>query len=241
MSALLSVQNIDLAYDDNLVIDKLSVQIEAGSFVGLIGPNGAGKSTLMLALSAQFRPQHGTIFSNDLDIYGQNYIYKQTIGFVHEAPFFYSHLTVAEFLWFVARVKGMQKKEIDEKINSILRPMRLYDERDKATSQLSQGMRKKLAIAAAMINTPNIVFLDEALNGVDVESAFHIKKLLADYVTQGGTVILSTHVLEIIEKLCDRYLILKQGKIVADLDEESLKNDSDSIALESHVLRILKA
>ena len=90
----------------------------------------------------------------------------------------------------------------------------MWSERDKLTSNLSQGMKKKLAIAAAMIGSPQILFLDEALNGVDFESAFRIKKTLKDFVINGGVVILSTHVLEVIEKICDRYLVLKQGKII---------------------------
>ena len=109
------------------------------------------------------------------------------------------------------------------------------------TSQLSQGMRKKLAIAAGMINAPQIVFLDEALNGVDVESAFHIKNLLSDYVKNGGIVILSTHILEIIEKLCDRYVVIKEGRIAADLDEQKLRNENSLMPLESHILRILES
>ena len=100
-------------------------------------------------------------------------------------------------------------------------------------------MRKKLAIAAALINSPQIIFLDEALNGIDVESAFHIKNLLAEFVKQGGTVILSTHVLEVIEKICDRYVILKAGQIIADLNAHEF-DKTDNGDLEQHVLELLR-
>jgi ABC-2 type transport system ATP-binding protein len=239
VESLLSIQETILAYDDVTVIDKLSLQIKPGSFIGLIGPNGAGKTTLMLALSGQFQPQNGQILFQDRDIYKHNYFYKQHTGYVHEMPFFYPHLTIEEFLWFVARVKHMPKKEIADKIDHMLQTVRLYDERQKLTSQLSQGMRKKLAIAGGMINSPQIVFLDEALNGVDVESAFHIKNYLAEYVQSGGTVILSTHALEVIEKLCNRYIILKRGKIIADLDEQSLEDLDENEPLESLIMRLL--
>jgi len=241
MDDFVSIQNIMLAYDDNVVSDHVSLAIQPGSFIGLIGPNGAGKTTLMLSMSGQFQPQSGAILFEGQDIYEHNYHYKRHVGYVHETPFFYPHLTVTEFLWFIGRVKQMPKQDIKGKIETMLDAVQLFDEREKLTSQLSQGMRKKLAIAAAMINSPRILFLDEALNGVDVESAFQIKKMLVDFVANGGTVILSTHVLEIIEKLCDRYMIMKKGQIIADLDDESLKLEKAPMSLESMVLRTLQS
>jgi ABC-2 type transport system ATP-binding protein len=100
-------------------------------------------------------------------------------------------------------------------------------------------MRKKLAIAAALINSPKIIFLDEALNGIDVESAFHIKNVLVDFVQSGGSVVLSTHVLEVIEKVCDRYIILKSGKVIADLKAQNFERE-EHMDLERHVLNLLK-
>jgi len=120
--------------------------------------------------------------------------------------------------------------------------VRLYDERSKLTSRLSLGMRKKLAIAAAFLGTPGILFLDEALNGVDIESVFQIKSELKDFVSRGGTIILSTHALEGLEKICDRYIILKRGEIVADLDADEISGSTtigQSISLEKYVIDIL--
>lgn len=241
MDDMVLIQNIVLAYEDNVAVDHLSLTIQPGSFIGLIGPNGAGKTTLMLSMAGQFQPASGSIFFQGLDIYGKNLEYKRKIGFVHENPFFYPYLSVEEFLWFIARVRRMDKRFIGEKIDNVLRAVKLYDEREKLTVQLSQGMRKKLAIAAALLNSPRILFLDEAINGVDVESVFYIKGLLADYVASGGTVILSTHVLDIIEKLCDRYVVLHQGRIIADLDDETATKGKTAASLESIVLDLLKS
>lgn len=238
MTALLSIKNCVVAYDQNPVIKDISVDIHPGTFIGLIGPNGAGKTTFMLSISGQFQPRSGSIRFEKMDIYKHNYVYKKQIGYVHEAPFFYDHLTVEEFLIFVARLKGMGK-EVISKIDNVLQSVNLSDEKQKLTARLSQGMRKKLAIAAALINTPRLVFLDEALNGIDLESTFQIKKLLADFVSHGGTVILSTHVLEVIEKICDRYIILKSGAIISDVNAHDFEGIGH-MDLEQHVMDLLR-
>ncbi len=239
MSTLLSVKNCIAAYDKKLIIQDVSLDIEPGAFIGLIGPNGAGKTTLLLTISGQFQPKAGHVFFNEKDIYEKNYHYKKHIGYVHESPFFYDFLTAREFLFFVARLNGMDRNIVGEKCDELLAAVRLSEEKDKLTVQLSQGMRKKLAIAAALIHSPKIVFLDEALNGIDVESAFYIKNLLIEYVKNGGTVVLSTHVLEVIEKMCDRYVVLKSGRIVADVNAHEIK--SVHVNLEHHVLSLLQS
>jgi len=219
----MEVQNIELSYGAAPVIKDLSLHIYSGSFIGLIGPNGAGKTTLLLTLSGQFRPQKGKVFFNFSDIYQKNLEFKKNIGYVHEYPFFYQRMRVEEYLHFIARIKGVEKHNINEQISSALKSVCLEEEKNKQTSNLSAGMRKKLAIAAAFLGNPDIIFLDEALNGIDFKSAFQIKKVLTELVARGKTIILSTHVMEVIEKICDRYLVLKQGKIIADIDPEKLK------------------
>jgi ABC-2 type transport system ATP-binding protein len=238
MASLLSIKNLVLAYDKLPVINNVSMEINPGRFIGLIGPNGAGKTTLLLSISGQFQPEQGDVRFSGQNIYKNNYEYKKQIGVVHENPFFYPHLTAIEFLVFVARLKGAPRHDIFANVDVLLKDVRLEGEKNKLCSQLSQGMRKKLAIAAALLGAPKILFLDEALNGVDVESAFHIKKLLADFVKAGGTVVLSTHVLEVIEKMCDRYLILKAGTIIADVDAKEFAEGK--IDLEERVLGLLK-
>lgn len=237
MSAFLEIENIKVTYDKKPVIINLSLKISPGTFVGLVGPNGAGKTTLLLSASGQFKPHTGTIQYKGRDIYQNNYDYKKVISFVHENPFFYSHLTVGEFLVFVARVKGVPQQNLATHIDSLLNNVRLSEERGTLTSQLSHGMRKKLAIAAALVNSPHIIFLDEALNGLDMESAYYIKKLLNDFVKAGGTIILSTHTWEVIEKICNRIIVLKSGQIIADLNaQESAKM---AIDFEKHILALL--
>ncbi|HOC26243.1 MAG TPA: ATP-binding cassette domain-containing protein, partial [bacterium] len=154
-------------------------------------------------------------------------------------PFFYPHLTAEEFLQFIARVKRVPSAELDLRVNRLLAQVCLNEERSKLTSELSQGMKKKLAIAAALIGAPDLLFLDEALNGVDVESAYQIKEGLREFTTGGGTVLLSTHVLEVIEKLCDRYVVMKKGRIIDDVRAADWKETGRS-SLEEYIIERLR-
>ena len=211
------IENISVGYGGSQVIKSFSAEITPGSFVGLLGPNGAGKTTLLYAISGQFKPDEGSITCGDKDIFKHNLWFKYKIGYVHEAPFFYPKLTVEDFLYFIAGVKRVPNERCESEINSLLEAVLLTKHRTKRTSELSMGMRKKLAIAAAFIGSPEILFLDEALNGIDFEGAFHIKEKLKEFVDQGGAVILSSHVLETVEKLCSRNLIIKDGELLADI------------------------
>jgi len=237
----LRAKEVSLAYDSEVVIANLSLELSCGSLVGLIGPNGAGKTTLLLALSGQFHPRQGVITFQDQDIYQQNRIYKYRIGYVHEAPFQYPYLTVEEFLYFIGSIKNLKKGELADRIERVLQQVCLQEERRKLTGELSLGMKKKLAIAAALMGNPSLLFLDEALNGVDVESAYRIKEVLRTFVAGGGTVLLSTHVLEVIEKLCDRYLVLKAGRLLADVQATEWKAGRAGLSegLEEYIIRLL--
>ena len=239
---LMEVQEIELSYGTSPVIEGLSLNIYPCSLIGLIGPNGAGKTTLLMALSGQFKPQKGHVFFNSSDIYEKNLDYKRSIGYVHEHPFFYQRMSVEEFLYFVARIKGVQDNKIEMQISSILKSVNLDEEKSKQTSNLSAGMHKKLAIAAALLGDPKLIFLDEALNGIDFESIFQIKKLLTDLVAEGKTIILSTHVMEVIEKICGRYLVLREGGIIADIDPDKLK-ETDAFKrdpdIEKYIIQLL--
>lgn len=240
MDNQLQIKNISVGYGGPQVIQNLTVTLSPGSFVGLLGPNGAGKTTLLLNISGQFKPDEGVVEYKQKDIYKNNLWFKRKIGYVHESPFFYPNLTVTEFMQFVAGIKKIPRETSDTEITTLLENILLFDQRTKLTSQISMGMRKKLAIASAFLGSPEIVFLDEALNGVDFESAFHIKEILTQFVGQGGMVILSSHVLETVEKLCSRNLILNDGKLIADLSAGKLEEiNKKGQSLEGHLVEML--
>ncbi|MFQ6009478.1 MAG: ABC transporter ATP-binding protein [Candidatus Zixiibacteriota bacterium] len=242
MSDALEVKELVVSYGGAPVIEGLSVTLFPGMFVGLLGPNGAGKTTMLLAISGQFRPASGSICYAGKNIYQENLWFKRRIGYVHETPFLYPDLTVEDFIRFVAGVKKIPTEKLDSEVAELLEKLLLHPERRKLTSNISLGMRKKVAIAAALLGRPEIVFLDEALNGVDFESTFHIKALLKEFVAEGGIVILSTHVLEVVERLCDRNLVLKDGQLIADLSADDLaKLKSEEASLEGYLVGLLNS
>jgi ABC-2 type transport system ATP-binding protein len=239
---LIRIENAVISYGNDPIISGLSTTIESGTFVGLIGPNGAGKTTLLMSMSGQLRPLGGHIYLNDEDVYESNLKCKRNVGYVHDNPFFYPYLTAEDSLRFVASVRNVHEQDAKQQIRTLLTVTDMWDERDKLTSALSLGMRKKLAIAASMIGEPRVLFLDEALSGIEPASAFRIKRTLREFVSAGGIVVLSTHVMEAVETMCDRYLVLAKGKVVADLRAEdisgvgSVRVGSD---LEEYITRLL--
>jgi ABC-2 type transport system ATP-binding protein len=237
---LIRIEDIAVSYGDGPVIRGLSTNIEGGTLVGLIGPNGAGKTTLLLSAAGQFKPVRGHVYFEGSDVYEHNRDYKGKVGYVHEDPFFYPYLTAEDFMRFVAGVKSVPEDDVEGQIHSLLKLVDLWAEREKVTSALSMGMRKKLAIASAMVGKPRILFLDEALNGIDIESTYRIKRSLRDFVAAGGAVILSTHTLEVVETLCDRYVLLKEGRVIADLKaDEDQRGVGKGGSLERYVIQML--
>ncbi|RMF63991.1 MAG: ABC transporter ATP-binding protein [Calditrichaeota bacterium] len=239
---MLQIERLVVSYGGDPVINDFSLQVPEGSFVGLVGPNGAGKTTLMLAASGQLQPASGQVHFGGEDVYAHNLRFKRRMGFVHEEPFFYPQLTVAEFMRFVAEVKRIPAGKQEDEVAARLETVMWREPRSKRVADLSMGMRKKLAIAAAMLAHPRILFLDEALNGIDIESAFQIKSHLKTYAREGGIVILSTHVLDVVEKLCTRYLILQNGRVLSDLDAAEfadLRENGRAPDLESYIMELL--
>lgn len=242
MNPILRIETADLSYNDKNVLEQVSFDIHPGEFVGLLGANGAGKSTLLLAMSGQFQPVRGRIFFHDDDIYEQNLFYKKHIGFVHEQPFLYPGLTVLGFMEFVGAVKKVKKALLEKQIPELLGEVNLSDQSYKLCAKLSHGMRKKLVIASAFLGRPKIVFLDEALNGIDLESIYKIKQMFRTFVNNGGTIILATHILEVLEKICDRFLILSNRKLTADLSDsniQQMKNQDRLFDLEQFIIEKL--
>jgi ABC-2 type transport system ATP-binding protein len=241
--ALLESRSLTLSYGDKTAVDNVSFSLYGGSFVGLIGSNGAGKTTMLLSLSGQFAPRSGRVVFQGLDAYERNVEFKRHLGMVHEEPFVYPFLSAAEFLWFIVRIKKLEKSAAERQIESLLDALRLSDDRHKPASSLSLGMRKKLALASALLGRPSILFLDEAMSGLDVESIHRIKILLRDFTERGGSVLLSSHNLDFLEKICDRYLVLHRGKLIADMDREAVHagiHSSGPEDLESRVLSLLR-
>lgn len=197
-------------YGRVVAVDRVDLRIEAGSFVGLIGHNGAGKSTCLKMLMGLLRPTQGTVSIGGHDVVKAPVEARRQLGAVPEEPALYEYLSAREHLEFVASVRG------GGDVAAALELSGLGVDADRLIREYSQGMRRKTALAAATLGAPQVLVLDEALNGLDPPSAARVKGALRRYVDQGGTVILSTHVVETVQAVADRVVMLAHGKVVAD-------------------------
>ena len=196
-------------------VDNINLRVERGRFFGFLGPNGAGKSTTIKMLTGLLSPTSGEIRVLGRDIQREPLEVKRKIGVVPEDLNLFERLTGAEMLTFTGRMYGLKPEEIGERTQELLALMELDDEPRKLVIEYSHGMKKKLSLACALIHRPEILFLDEPFEGVDAIASRTLKDLLSRLTARGLTVFLTSHVLEIVERLCNDIAIISQGKLVA--------------------------
>jgi ABC-2 type transport system ATP-binding protein len=197
-------------------VDGVDLVVPRGSFCGLIGHNGAGKSTTLRMLIGLLRPSEGRVLLDGIDVHTEPIRARARFGAVTEDVPVYEWLTAREYLQFVAEVRG--GGDVDE----ALELTGLGDDADRLLREYSQGMRRKTALAAAMVSRPPVLVLDEALNGLDPPSAARVKASLRAYVDAGNAVLLSTHVVETVQAVADRVVMLAHGRVVADERTENM-------------------
>jgi ABC-2 type transport system ATP-binding protein len=245
-----AVETIDLVrqFGDFVAVDHLSLTLPRGSFFGFLGPNGAGKSTTIKMLTGLLAPTSGRVRVLGRDLEQEPLEVKRRIGVVPEDLNLFERLTGAEMLAFTARMYGLGKAEIAERSPELLDLMELRDEPKKLIVEYSHGMKKKLSLACALIHRPEILFLDEPFEGVDAIASRTLKDLLSRLTARGLTVFLTSHVLEIVERLCSDIAIIAQGKLLAagSLDElrKGIRLDGDGeqkgpISLEEYFIHIV--
>jgi ABC-2 type transport system ATP-binding protein len=204
-------------------VDHIDLQVESGQFFGFLGPNGAGKSTTIKMLTGLLAPTSGRMALLGID-FSQNPIeVKRQIGVVPEGMGLFHRLTAPEYLEFAGRMYGLDKSTTRKRSDELLEFMQLADRPKTLIADYSHGMQKKLALAAAVIHGPRILFLDEPFEGVDALAAGALKELLARMTERGVTIFLTSHVLEIVERLCSHVAIIKKGQLVAQGSMEELR------------------
>jgi ABC-2 type transport system ATP-binding protein len=245
-----AVETFDLVrrFNDFVAVDNLNLTVKRGSFFGFLGPNGAGKSTTIKMLTGLLAPTSGRIRVLGRDMATEPLEVKSRIGVVPEDLNLFERLTGAEMLSFTARMYGLQKAEIVERSSELLELMELRDEPKKLIVEYSHGMKKKLSLACALIHRPEMLFLDEPFEGIDAIASRTLKDLLSRLTERGLTVFLTSHVLEIVERLCSDIAIISQGKLLAagPLDElrkgiqlESEGQQTRPISLEEYFIHIV--
>jgi len=229
---VLSVKNLKKSFDSNEVLKDISFEVFPGQIIGYIGPNGAGKSTTVKIFLGMIEKDSGQI-----DIFGKplktgDWAYKRHIGYVPEQSEVYENLTGSEYLSFVGELYGMSPSLIEEKALGLMTLFGIDDSFHARISSYSKGMRQKLLIIASMIHDPDILFLDEPLSGLDANSVMVFKEILAQLKLKGKTIFYSSHIMEVVEKISDRILLLSGGEIVADGSFEELKAQSSEGSLQ---------
>jgi ABC-2 type transport system ATP-binding protein len=227
---VLKVDGLTKRYGALTAIRDLSFTVQPGEVLGLLGPNGSGKSTTVKILTGLLQPTSGDVLLDGRDALADLPAYKAQIGYVPEEPHLYSYLTGPEYLRLVGRLRQLPDDVLDTKIDSFLQLLGIYDDRYQTLSSYSKGMRQKILIAAAVLHDPRIVVLDEPFSGLDVTAARVLKAFVRAIAADGKMVVFSSHVLEVVEQVCSRVVILKEGHIVG---HDSVANLRATLALPS--------
>ena len=201
-------------FDQLVAVDNISIDVRAGEFFGFLGPNGAGKSTTIRMLTGLLRPTAGRVRIAGFDLFAQPIEVKRRIGVLPEELNLYERLSAEEFLDFSGKMHGIDRNEVARRTADLLDLMELTESKDKLIVDYSMGMKKKVALAAALIHAPKVLFLDEPFSGVDAISTRAILGILHHLMERGTTVFFSSHVLEMVERLCTRVAIIHKGRIV---------------------------
>ena len=215
MVRMLQVTGLVKEYKDYRAVNDLTFTIKPGEIVGLIGPNGAGKTTALRCIAGILRPTSGQILINGFDLINDQMNAKKGLAFVPEVPSLYELLTVYEHLRFVAMCFDNLAK-FDSDHEALLRKYHLWDKKNNLVATLSKGMRQKLSVACALIHDANVFLFDEPLIGIDPAGAHELKQELINARNDGASILISTHLLDTAEKLCDRVLIVARGKLLAE-------------------------
>ena len=210
-------------FDDLVAVDQVNLRVDAGQFFGFLGPNGAGKSTMIKMLTGLLAPSAGTMRILNVDLADNPVEVKRQIGVVPEGLALFGRLTGAEYLNFAGRMYGLDRETAAQRTKELLEFMQLADRPKSLITDYSHGMQKKLAMAAAVIHGPRILFLDEPFEGVDAIAAGTLKSMLQRMIARGATIFLTSHVLEIVERLCSHVGIISRGKLVAQGSLEELR------------------
>ncbi|HEX4664187.1 MAG TPA: ABC transporter ATP-binding protein [Terriglobales bacterium] len=229
---MLEVRNLTKRYSAIPAVRNVSFNIPPGQILGYLGPNGSGKSTTVKMLTGLLEPSDGEIFFRGENVLKNRLWFSKHFGYVPEEPHLYTHLTGREYLQLVGRLRGMEKEPLEHKSNSLLNLFGLADYRDTQMSSYSKGMRQKVLLSAALLHDPDVLILDEPFSGLDVTAALLFRKLLQALAAEGKMILYSSHVLEVVEKVCSEVVILHRGSVVAHDSVARLRDLRSSSSLE---------
>jgi ABC-2 type transport system ATP-binding protein len=232
---MLEARNLTKRYAGIPVVNDVSFVIQRGETLGYLGPNGAGKSTTVKMIIGLLEPTSGEIALDGHDIHKDpeaKKAFQRRIGYVPEEPHLYPHLSGREHLQLVGRLRGLSRNSLEPKADQLLQLLGLWEDRHTSLASYSKGMRQKILLIAALLHDPEVLILDEPFSGLDVNAAMILRSLLRTFAARGKMVLYSSHVLEVVEKVCDKVLILSKGCVVAHDSVRHLLEHNDKSSLE---------
>jgi ABC-2 type transport system ATP-binding protein len=254
---MLEVCSLTKRFNGIPVVEDVSFTLRPGEILGYVGPNGAGKSTTVKMIIGLLEPSEGQIRFQGRSVIEDLPGFQARIGYVPEEPHLYPHLSGREYLQLAGRLRGIPRSILGPKIDEFLRLFSLWEDRHCSVSAYSKGMRQKILLSAALLHNPDLLILDEPLSGLDVTTALVLRELMAGLAARGCMILYSSHVLDVLEKVCSRVLILCKGRVVAhdsiehlreSMHESSLEGifgqltrEQDHRAVTEHILEVMRA
>ncbi len=230
---VISIKNLTKSYGNNDVLKGIDLDIMPGQIIGYIGPNGAGKSTTVKILCGLI-----TNFSGDVDILGfdlkkDSLSIKKRIGYVPENAAIYDTLTPMEYLYFIGELQEMNSNDIKQKIEKLLTLFDMQQHANERMDSFSKGMKQKILIISGLLHNPDIIFMDEPLSGLDANSVIVVKEILSKLAKEGKTIFYSSHIMDVVEKISNRIILINEGKVIADGSFSELNNQAQTGSLEA--------
>jgi len=211
---MIELRSVVKKFGSFTAVDDISLSIEKGQFFGFLGPNGAGKTTTIKMLTGLYEPTSGSCLVNGYDVQKQPIDAKRCFGFIPDQPYLYDKLTGREFLFFVGGLFSLPAGTVRRKVDEFVERFELSKFIDKRAEEYSQGMRQRIVVSSALLHDPQVLIIDEPIVGLDPRSARLVKDTLKQKTREGMTIFMSTHLLEVVEELCDRIAIIKDGRII---------------------------
>ncbi|HLN02679.1 MAG TPA: ABC transporter ATP-binding protein [Bryobacteraceae bacterium] len=254
---MLEICSLTKRFGGIAVVDNVSFTLKPGEILGYVGPNGAGKSTTVKMIIGLLEPSEGQVRFDGRSVIEDLPGFQARLGYVPEEPYLYPHLSGREYLQLTGRLRGLPRAILDSKIDEFLRLFSLWEDRHCPVSAYSKGMRQKILLSAALLHNPDLLILDEPVSGLDVTTALVLRELLEGLAAQGRMILYSSHVLDVLEKVCSRVVILCKGRVVAhdsiahlreSMHESSLEGifgqltrEQNHRAVADHILEVMRA
>jgi ABC-2 type transport system ATP-binding protein len=235
---MIRTENLSRSYGDKRALIDLDLEVEPGEILGFLGPNGAGKSTTVRILTGLIRPSSGSATVAGFDVVEQPLEVKRRIGYVPETAAVYDALTGAEYLELVACLHHLDPKSVRPRRDELLELFGLGEAQNQRMTEYSKGMRQKVVMVAALLHRPEVLFLDEPFDGLDANAAAVSKELLKRLAGQGRTILFCSHILEVVERVCSRILIINEGRQIAEGTADSIRRSTGAGTLEEAFSRL---